>query len=255
VVDAVAVATARGDQFARVVAASATDDDDGIALAGQRLGGLLAVLGWTADGVDDAQFGPGEASGETGGQSPDSGDRLGGLGGDTEAGPFGEGIDVGLGEHHVEHVEVPDQTADLDMVALADNDGVPARRGQVEDGLMGVADERAGGFVNFEAAAAQVGEGAVGGAVGGDEDGGRAEFGWGLGGLEAAAAEAVEDGGVMDEVTEGGEGPWGRGLEGEVEGMTDAEAETEVGSVEDLHRLCIAKLQASTGPGPSPFKS
>ena len=55
-----AITAARPDQFVGVVAVGAADDDHHIALLGQFSGGMLALLCWLADGVNEPDFGMNE---------------------------------------------------------------------------------------------------------------------------------------------------------------------------------------------------
>ncbi len=232
---------AGGHKFPGVVAVGPPDDHDDIAFAGQFDGGLLAILGGLADGVAEPDLGGGEPGAQAGDETVDPGDGLGGLADHPEEGSFAEGIDLVLREDDIASRMIFGEAADLDMSGLSDDDGVTALADQAVEGGMGAVDERAGGLGDLEAAIVEVGEAASGGAVRGDEDPLGRDVRRIVTGEDSVLSEFLEDGGVVDEFAEGGDGARGGFGAGELEGVANAEAPAEVGGAMNVHELCITK--------------
>lgn len=261
--DAGAGLEAGGGEFAGIVAMAAADDDDDIGGRGQVFGGALALFGGQTDGVGPADVSGGKAEAHAVEEVAGAGEGLGGLGHHPETRPGGEKVHVGFVEDDVCVVEITDEAADLDMVPLADDHGVEAELDPMGEALVGDVDQGAGGFEDTMSELADLLDATGGGSMGGDEDGGGVQVGGVLGDADAFFLEAIEDGGIMDEVTEDGDGAGGGFLAGEEEGITDAEAHAEVGGAdhpglglgagfarerggggegESVHRLCITEF-------------
>ena len=228
-----------GHEFAGVVAVGAADHHDHVALAGQGRGGGLPVLGGLADGVAADDFRGGKAGPEAIDEGADALGRLGGLGHDAESRPGRERIDVGLGEHDVAVGVILGEAPDLDMVSLAHDDGVEAIADEGVEGGMGAVDEGAGGLGDLEAQTGELVEASAGGPVGGDQDPLGGDVAVVVPGEDAVAAEILEDGGVVDEFAEGGDGAAGSLGFCELDGVADAETPAEMGSALDLHGIAL----------------
>ena len=129
------------------------------------------------------------------------------------------------------------------MVFLADDEDVEAEAVEFEGGVVGFADEGAGGVDEGFSCREEAGALAVACAVGGDEDlrgGGDIVVGFGGEG-KAAGGEFGVDEGVVDELAADGDlGGVGEGT-GEGEGVADAEAEAEMLGGEDFHAWPFTK--------------
>jgi len=110
------------DEFVRVVAVRATDDDDHVAFLREFKGRVLPLFRRLADGVNETHFRPGKAITHQPDKMTDLVNRLGGLGNDAKSRPLAKFRHVFLIQHHVEGIKVPGHAAHLDVVALADDD-------------------------------------------------------------------------------------------------------------------------------------
>jgi hypothetical protein len=121
------------------------------------------------------------------------------------------------------------------MVALPDDDHVVAIAGERRDRAVGNVHERAGGFDDPQSESPGAGEGPFGRAVGRHHQGRRLDVRDFLRDRDALVFEGAQDGGVVDEVAENRERPGAGVLEGEGDGIPDAEAHAEVGRSDDTH--------------------
>src|SRR5437867_7092421 len=96
------ILTARIYQFTRVVAGRAADDNDDVALARQLACGVLALLGWLTDRVDETDVGLGESPPDERDQVLYPLDRLRGLRGNADARMLVELQHVFLVQHDIE---------------------------------------------------------------------------------------------------------------------------------------------------------
>jgi len=236
------VPPARVDQLARVVAGCSPDHDHDIALAREIDGRLLALLGRQTDRIDETDVGSGEPGADEADQVPDAIERLRRLGRDTDAGVLVEGEHVGFVEHDVEGLEVVGQSTHLDVGALADDHGVIALRDERGDGAVRHAHERAGGFEDLESGGFRRLERALRGAVRGHHHRGRLHVGELARRGDALGVERREDGGVVHEIAEDGQGFGVPFVERERDGVADAEAHAESAGAQDVHsRFPMAK--------------
>ena len=145
--------------------------------------------------------------------------------------------DVIVFEHDVEAIEIAGEAAHLDVVALPDDDDVVALAREGRDGAVRDVDERARGFDHRQPQGAGPREGPLGRAVGRHHHGRRLDVCDVLRDRDALRLEGAQDGGVVDEVAEDGEGAGVGVLERERDGIAHAEAHAEVGGSEDTHTL------------------
>ncbi len=96
--------------------------------------------------------------------------RLGGLADHTEQRAGFEGIDLRFVQNDVASGMIFGEAADLDVVGLADDDGVTTLLDEGVEGSMGAVDERAGGFGDLKTHGFEGGNTAAGSAMGGDQD-------------------------------------------------------------------------------------
>jgi uncharacterized protein (DUF2236 family) len=232
-----AVARAGVDQLARVVARPAADDDDDVGLARHFDGGRLAILSGLAHRVDEAHFGAREPPANEIHQPSHLLHRLRRLSGDAEARMFLERQDVGVFEDDIETIEIVGDTADLHMIALADDDNVIAVATQGGHRAMGHVDERACRLDHFQAEPAGAFERPLRRAVRGDHDGRRVHPAKVLCDSDAFGGERAEDGRIVHEVAENRERSGIGVLDGEGDGVSNAETHAEVGGAQDTHAL------------------
>ena len=257
VMHARAVPTARPYQFARVVARPASDDDNDVGLARDVDRGGLPVFGRLADGVDEAHLRLREPPPDQIDEAPHFRDRLRRLGGHAEAWALFERENVVIVKNDVEAIEIARQAADLDVIALPDDDDVIAVAGEGGDGLMRDGDERACGFYHREAQGAGAGDRPLGCAVRGHHQRRRSDICDVVRDPDPFRRERAEDRGVMDEVAENRERAGVCVLEGERDGIANAETHAEVGRTEDSHtrqltqRTLYCKVETSRHKGAS----
>ena len=125
--------------------------------------------------------------------------------------------------------------AHFHVIALADDHDVVARRARAQHGAVRDVDERAGGFDHVEPQGAGPRERAPGRAVGRHHQRRRPDVGEVLRDGDALRLEGGQHGGVVDEVAEDRERAGVGVVEGEGDGVADAEAHAEVGRSEDTH--------------------
>ena len=235
VVDAPAEFRAGLYEFAGVVAVGSADDDHDVAFLREIFRGALPLLGGLADRINEPDFGSGKPKTETLGKVADASGGLGRLRSNTEAFTRGELVDVGFSLDDVKGSEVFGEAADFDMAALADDDGVVTVRDQPADGAVREGHERAGSFEEFESVTARFGNGPSGRAMSGDHRGGGLDAG-GIGfELDAAAAEIIKDGFVVNEFTENGEWLLAGFCLSESNGIAHAEAHSEMFRFDNIH--------------------
>jgi hypothetical protein len=152
------VADAGIDQFARVIAARATDDYDDVATARQLDGGILTLFSRTTHRIEKPDVGLGELLSNQCDQVSHPVDGLCGLGGNTKSWTPLERLHVSLVEDDVELVEVIGQPTNLDMVALADDDRVIAVANERPDGPVRYSHKRTRRFDDLKAERAGAGE-------------------------------------------------------------------------------------------------
>ena len=92
--DTCAKSRAGFDEFMRVVAVCAADDDHDIALFGQFDGCVLTLFGGLADSVNEPYFGPGKSLAEELDEFADAINGLGGLCDDAEPPTFVKAVYV-----------------------------------------------------------------------------------------------------------------------------------------------------------------
>ena len=232
-----AVARTGLDQLARVVARPAADHDDDVGLACHLDRRGLPLLGGLADRVDEAHVRLRESPSDQVDQVPHLLYRLRRLGRHAEAWMLLEREDVIVFEHDVEAIEIAGEAAHLHVVALPDDDDVVALAREGRDGAVRDVDERARGFDHRQPQGAGPREGPLGRAVGRHHHGRRLDVCDVLRDRDALRLEGAQDGGVVDEVTEDGEGAGVSVLERERDGIANAETHAEVGGSEDAHTL------------------
>ncbi len=233
-----------GGELAGVVAVTSAHHHHDRALPGQIFRRLLSVLGRLTDRVAEADLGLRETSFQVFHQLPDPGDRLCGLAHHTEQGTGFQGIDLGFVQHDVASGMILGEAADLDMLGLADDHRMASLTDQGVEGGVGAVDEGAGGFGDFESHGFQRCNASSRGAMGGDEHPAGGDIGWIRPGEDTAGAEGLDDGGVVDEFTEDGDGSGGGGEGGVADGITNTETPAEMGGAKDLHeKLCITKFK------------
>jgi len=176
-------------------------------------------------------------------------DRLRRLGRDAEAWMVFEREDVILIEHDIEAIEIAGEAAHLHVMALPDDDDVVALASEGRDGAVRDAHERAGGFDGRQPQGARLRERPLGSAVRRHHHGRRLDVCDVMRDRDALRFEHAEHGGVMDEVAEDREGAGIGVLDGQCDGIPNAETHAEVGGSENphatiLHReLCDVKLR------------
>ncbi len=148
-------------------------------------------------------------------------------------------IQIGLRKHHNGLRMIANESANLHMRALADDDGLVALPHEHGQRLMGLVNERAGRVGYLSPALSPGGPIRIGGPVGGDND---------MLCLRTAQivkitssctdrAEVAIHQRIVDELTEDGDGlAFGRVVRGP-EGVTHAEAHAVMGGEEDVHRV------------------
>jgi len=234
---------ARLGQFPGVVAVRASHHHHDIRHAREVLSGVLSLLGGQTDGVGEAHFGGREPQLDPVDEGSDTLDGLRGLGGDPEPFPRRQGVDVGFGKHDIVGFEVVGDAPDFDMIAAADDDGVKPLGDEGAHGAVGDVDEGAGGFDEAMAAGGDGGEAFFRSAVGRDQDGGSVDGVEILLEADAAAAEVVEHGFVVDEVPEDGDRVGGGFAMSEGQGIADPEAHAHViGAKNTKSGVCIHAL-------------
>lgn len=143
--------------------------------------------------------------------------------------------DVIIGEHDVEAIEIAGEPAHLDVIALPDDDDVVAVARQGRDRAVRHADERAGGFDDGQPQRTSARERALGGAVCRHHDGGGRDARDVLRDSDAPGLERAQDGRVVDEVAEDGEGAGVSVLKRERDGIANAETHAEMRRSQDTH--------------------
>ena len=119
--------------------------------------------------------------------------------------------DVSVVEHDVEAIEVAGEAAHLDVVALPDDDDMVALAHEGSDGPVRDVDERARRLDHGQSKGAGPREGPLGRAVGGHHQRRRLDIGNVLRDRDTLRLEGAQDGGVVDEVAENGEGGYAVG--------------------------------------------
>lgn len=167
---------------------------------------------------------------------PDASDGLGGLGSDAKARARSEAGDVSFRFDNVVAIEIAGEADDFHMTAPANDDGMVAFGGEFGDRPMSERNERTGAFEHFVAVAAGIGDGSRGRAMSGDH--GHGSFDAGGIGLEAdaATAEVVQDGFVMDQFAQDRERTLLSFGLSESDGIANAEAHTEMICFDNIHR-------------------
>ena len=94
------------DQFMRVVAVRAADDDDHVAFLREFDGRVLPLFRRLADGVNETHFGLWKTLANQLHELPDLFNRLRGLGHHAEPRPFAEIGHVLLVQHHVKFIQI-----------------------------------------------------------------------------------------------------------------------------------------------------
>ncbi len=235
VVDAGAMAAAGGNEFVGVVAVRPADHHDDRALTGQFDGGALALFRGATNGVNEAHFGMGKAPAKLFDQAGYFVHRLGGLRGDAKARMFGQFEHVGVVENDIELFQIAGESAHFDVVAFANDDRMKTLGGQLCDGLVRELHEGTGGFEDVEAALLQLADRAVGCTVSGDHYGRRGHLFDGRLELDARRAQIGEDGFIVDEVAENGEGRIGVFPQGERDGVAHAKTHPPMFCSNDSH--------------------
>ena len=168
-------------------------------------------------------------------QVPHLFDCLRRLGRHADAWMLLEREDVIVFEHDIEAIEIAGEAAHLHVVALPDDDDVVAVARESRDGAVRDAYERAGGFHDGQPQGAGPRERPLRRAVGRHHQGRRFDGCDVLRDRDTLGLEGAEDGGVVDEVTEDGEGAGVRVLERKCDGIANAETHAEMGRPEDAH--------------------
>ena len=150
--------------------------------------------------------------------------------------------DVIVFEHDVEAIEVAGEAAHLDVVPLPDDDDVVALALEGRDGTVRDLYERARGFDHRQPLGAGPRQGPFGSAVRRHHQGRRPDVCEILGDRDALRLEGLQDGGVMDEVTEDREWTGVGVLVRELDGVANAEAHAEVGRPEDPHNFVFQSI-------------
>jgi hypothetical protein len=241
VMHAGAIAGTGLDQFARVVARAATDDDDDVCLACHLDCRRLPFFGRFADCVDEAHLGPGESPLDQGHHVAHLLDRLCRLRGHADAWMFVERKHVIVFEHNVEAIQIAGEAAHLDVVALTNDDDVVAVAREGGNRAVCDAYERTCRFDHIEPERAGPREGTLGRAVGRHHHRGRRDVCNVLRDGDALGFERAQDVGIVDEVTEDGERASVGALERERDGIAHAKAHAEVGSADNPHRNSVHK--------------
>ena len=202
----------------------------------------LALLGGLADGVDEAHFRLRESPSNQVSEVPHLLHLLRRLGGDADARVFLEREHVFILEYDVEAIEIAGEAAHLHVIALPDNDDVIAGAREVRHGAVRDVDERACGFDDIQSHRPSSREVALGCAVGRHHQRRRLDLGDVLRDRDALRLEGLQDGGVMDEVTEDREWTGVGVLVRELDGVANAEAHAEVGRPEDPHNFVFQSI-------------
>jgi hypothetical protein len=159
------------------------------------------------------------------------------LGRHAESWMLLEREDVVVIQHDVEAIEIAGEAAHLHVIALPDDDDVVAGAREGRDSAVRGVNERAGGFDHGQPQGAGPREGLPGRAVGRHHQRRRLDVCHVLCDRDALRFEGPEDGGVVDEVAEDGEGAGVGMLERQRDGIANAEAHAEVGCPDDTHTL------------------
>jgi len=132
--------------------------------------GGLALFGGMADRVHEAHLAGRETFFDRSNDSQSHLDRLGGLGNNAETRVVGDLIQIGLREHDHSLWMIANEATDLDMRALADDDGMVTFTHEHGESLMGLVNEGAGRVGDLAPALTPRGTIDIGGSVRGDDD-------------------------------------------------------------------------------------
>lgn len=213
-------------ELAGVVAIAPADDDHhGAALANFLQSGL-ALFGGMADGVDEAHLGAWMLALDSGDQLQHTVKRLRGLGDHAEPRRGWNLKNIDLIEHDTGFWEIADQATHLDMLPLADDDGVVTLCHECGECLMRLLHERAGRVRDRVARFLPSLPLHIRRSMGGNDD---ALGAGGVMSFELATADAERlqmgiDDGVVDELSEDGDGFAHGGVMRGAESVTHAEA-------------------------------
>ncbi len=163
--------------------------------------------------------------------------RLRGLRRHTDARMLIEREDVIIVEHDTEIIviEIAGEAAHFHVVALPDDDDVVAVAHDGRDGTVGDPHERACGFDHRQPQGTAPGEAALGCAVGRHHQGGRLHRCDVLRDRDALRLEGVQDGRVVNEITQDRQRAEVRVFERERDGIANAEAHPQMRRPEDAH--------------------
>ena len=163
----------------------------------------------------------------------------------------GQLLDVGVGQHDVEGVEVLGQTANFDVRPLTDDHRMITVAQKRLEGPVGDVDERTGGLDDGEAACSGAGERSFGGAVRRHHYRGRRHLRHVARDGDAAGPKVRQDRRVVDEISQDRERPGVGVRQGEIDRVPDAKTHAQMAGSEDFHDthatgcsrrlLCITK--------------
>jgi hypothetical protein len=159
------------------------------------------------------------------------------LGHNTKAWAFAQRSDVRLRENYVVFVKVAGESTHLDVLALADNDGMKSVFHQAEQSAVRVMDQRTGRLDDIETAIANPGERPVRSAVGGNEHRRRLDFSEIAGKGHPPGAQGAEHGFVMHQITEDGNRLLFNVLICQRNGVADAKAHAQVSCAKNSHEM------------------
>ena len=169
--------------------------------------------------------------------------RLRRLGHDAEAGrrlarqPLLQPIQIAFVENDGVFVQVADEAADLDVLRLADDDGVPPFADELAQGQVRPRHKRAGGVIDLQAVPAQLQLHVVGRAVGGQQHGRRPHFAAQRNAHGAGLVHPRHHVGVVDEVAEDGQRTAARQVQRQVHGVAHPETHAVMLGHADLHGI------------------
>ena len=211
------------------------DDDDHVALPRQLNSRGLALFGRLANRIDEADFRSGKTPLDQRNHVPHPVNRLGRLRGDAKTLAFSERSHVSVAQHHIVFGQVLRQTANLDMVALANDDRVIAFLLEPGHHAMREVDEWAGCLNDVQPSRPDPIHRSLRSPVRGDHHRWRGDGRRIVLDADASLCQRVHDCFVVYQLAEDSQRPGFGLLQGQRNGVAHAEAHSQVFCANDLH--------------------
>jgi len=161
---------ARLDQLPRIIAGSSADHDDRIREPDQILKSGLSIFRRFADSIDEANLGSRICAADQIDNAPNKIDSLGCLRNDSVTLVRRKALDI-FGRIHDNRVrKISDEPVDLDVPALADDDGKVSSRRESSKLFVSVVNERACRISDIESSSAPLRSFLIGSAMRRDHD-------------------------------------------------------------------------------------